>query len=117
MQLPKGALHCRCAGYASYELMASRQVLRLAAENGDVHPSLGLHPWKVADRSDAWLATLRRLLEENPSAGIGEVRLPRLRSPLLDAALFMFFQPVLCDTACICCSSSSVGVPLELGMK
>ena len=52
-----------------------RQVLRLAAEHDDVHPSLGLHPWRVADHSEAWLPTLRRLLEDNPGAGIGEVRL------------------------------------------
>ena len=58
--------------------MTSPQVLRLAAEHEDVHPSLGLHPWRIADRSEAWLTTLRRLLEDNPGAGLGEVRLPGL---------------------------------------
>lgn len=50
------------------------QVLQLAAQHDDVHASLGLHPWKVAARSEQWLQTLRGLLVENRDAGIGEVR-------------------------------------------
>ena len=52
-----------------------QRVLQLAAANaGVVLPQLGLHPWWVARRSAGWLQQLRRLLEENLGAGVGEVR-------------------------------------------
>jgi len=54
------------------------QVLQLAAQHGDVHASLGLHPWKVATRSEHWLQALRGLLDEHRDAGIGEVRGSRI---------------------------------------
>jgi Tat protein secretion system quality control protein TatD with DNase activity len=76
----------------AHDHIAVLQVLRLAAVHDDVHPSLGLHPWRVGDRSEAWLATLRRLLEENPGAGIGEVRLPGSAYPTVTAQARRFFK-------------------------
>lgn len=40
-----------------------------------VHPSYGLHPWYVGDRSSGWLERLRGMLLSDQSAGIGEAGL------------------------------------------
>jgi TatD DNase family protein len=54
------------------------RVLQLAQQfPGIVLPQLGLHPWWVARRSRDWLDRLRRLLLENPTAGLGECGLDR----------------------------------------
>jgi TatD DNase family protein len=42
-----------------------------------VIPAYGLHPWFVAQRSTAWREQLRRLLDDNPRAVIGEIGLDR----------------------------------------
>lgn len=36
-------------------------------------PNIGLHPWWVHQRSADWLQQLRKLLEDNPTCGLGEV--------------------------------------------
>ena len=36
-------------------------------------PNFGLHPWWLGQRSPDWLQQLRSMLEEHPSAGLGEV--------------------------------------------
>lgn len=45
-----------------------------AAHPGTVVPNFGLHPWWVPRRSADWLQQLRRMLEAQPHAGLGEVR-------------------------------------------
>ena len=53
---------------------------------GFVVPSFGLHPWKVDSRSTDWLDTLRRFLNEFPTAALGECGLDRwMESPDLEA--------------------------------
>jgi TatD DNase family protein len=52
-------------------------VAALAAEQPWVLPSFGLHPWYAPKRSAAWLDALRRQLDANPRAGVGEIGLDR----------------------------------------
>lgn len=40
-------------------------------------PAFGLHPWFIKERSTNWFDTLRRFLDANPRAGIGEIGLDR----------------------------------------
>jgi TatD DNase family protein len=40
-------------------------------------PSYGLHPWDVGNRSLRWLDDLRRRLDADPQAGVGEIGLDR----------------------------------------
>lgn len=42
-----------------------------------ITPAFGLHPWFVKDRSANWFDTLRRFLDANPGACIGEIGLDR----------------------------------------
>ncbi len=42
-----------------------------------VHPSYGLHPWDVGNRTPGWLSALQRQLDANPRAAIGEIGLDR----------------------------------------
>lgn len=51
-------------------------VAQLAHEHPIVHPSFGLHPWNIKNRSNNWLITLRHYLEDMP-ASIGEIGLDR----------------------------------------
>jgi len=62
-------------------------VASLAAENPEfVVPSFGLHPWKVAQRSNHWLSKLQHFLSRHPLAPIGECGLDRwMKSPNLEA--------------------------------
>lgn len=53
------------------------RVEALAKRFSWVVPSYGLHPWHVAGRSGDWLKKLRRLLEANPRACVGEIGLDR----------------------------------------
>ena len=34
------------------------RVVRLTEDHAGIHPSFGLHPWFIADRSAGWLQTL-----------------------------------------------------------
>src|SRR5688572_11842280 len=42
-----------------------------------IMPAFGLHPWFVKDRSANWFDNLRRFLDANPRACIGEIGLDR----------------------------------------
>lgn len=46
-----------------------------------VIPSFGLHPWHVPKRSKYWQGTLRNLLQQYPTAAIGECGLDRWKKP------------------------------------
>ena len=62
-----------------------KEVLALARERpGMVVPSLGLHPWRIADRSPGWLDELERLLAGAP-CGVGEIGLDHALEPRNDA--------------------------------
>lgn len=52
-------------------------VSQLCAQHPWAVPSFGLHPWRVAERSNHWMANLREYLALNPSAGVGEIGLDR----------------------------------------
>lgn len=52
-------------------------VAALAREHAFVMPSYGLHPWNVGNASPSWRDTLRRRLDENPHAAVGEIGLDR----------------------------------------
>lgn len=53
-------------------------VARLADRHpGFIHPSFGLHPWKVSERSEQWIDNLRGFLGDYPHAAIGECGLDR----------------------------------------
>lgn len=55
-----------------------KDVLDLAKEYpGVIIPQLGLHPLWVGRRSNDWLQHLRKLLVDNPSAGLGECGLDK----------------------------------------
>jgi TatD DNase family protein len=49
------------------------RVVELMETYEGIFPSFGLHPWFIADRSPAWLATLEKLLIAHPAAGVGEI--------------------------------------------
>jgi TatD DNase family protein len=57
------------------------RVLQLAQENKLVLPSFGYHPWYLHERTPDWLANLRKLLDEVPSA-VGETGLDRWKPDL-----------------------------------
>jgi len=44
---------------------------------GQVVPNFGLHPWFLQGRTEGWLGGLRRALERNPEAGLGECGLDK----------------------------------------
>lgn len=46
-----------------------------------VHPSFGLHPWKVRERSARWEQALRKLLLDLPHSAVGECGLDRWKRP------------------------------------
>ena len=52
-------------------------VAALAREAPWVHPSFGLHPWYVRERSPEWLSKLRAQLDAHPGSGVGEIGLDR----------------------------------------
>lgn len=58
---------------------------------GFIHPSYGLHPWKIASRSSDWLALLRSFLKDNPQASVGECGLDRwMRDPYFEEQQIAF---------------------------
>lgn len=52
-------------------------ITALAREHAWILPSYGLHPWDSGNRSEHWLKALRKILTENPRAGVGEIGLDR----------------------------------------
>jgi TatD DNase family protein len=50
------------------------RVLELSCQEG-VFVSFGLHPWYVGKQTPRWLERLRRLLDDVPFAGVGEIGL------------------------------------------
>src|SRR5688572_9654744 len=47
-----------------------------------VIPAFGLHPWFAKERSGNWFDALRRVIDANPGASIGEIGLDRwMRDP------------------------------------
>jgi TatD DNase family protein len=77
---------CRTEGIAGMVVNGTSEqdwdeVVSLAREVPEVHPSLGLHPWWVPDRSPAWLDRLTRLVEATGCA-IGEIGLDRWKKDL-----------------------------------
>ena len=57
-----------------------KDVLSLSVRYGSVIPALGLHPFYTAQRSPAWMKTLRGLLRDS-GASIGEIGLDHSREP------------------------------------
>ncbi len=49
------------------------RVVQLLETYDGIHPSFGLHPWFIADRSADCFQTLETLLAEYPQAGVGEI--------------------------------------------
>ncbi|HEV7869595.1 MAG TPA: TatD family hydrolase [Chthoniobacteraceae bacterium] len=52
-------------------------VAELARTVSGLTSAFGLHPWKAAQRSPSWLDTLRRHLDADPTATVGEIGLDR----------------------------------------
>jgi TatD DNase family protein len=59
------------------------EVAALACTHAVVRPSFGLHPWDAGNASPAWRDALRRTLDANPGAAVGEIGLDRW---ILDSA-------------------------------
>lgn len=53
------------------------EVAALARERAWIRPSYGLHPWDVGNAGPDWRAALRKRLEEDPGAAVGEIGLDR----------------------------------------
>jgi TatD DNase family protein len=53
------------------------EVAALARRHGWVRPSYGLHPWDVGNAGPGWQDALRRRLEDEPGAAVGEIGLDR----------------------------------------
>ncbi len=59
-------------------------VRQLTQQHPEIIPSLGLHPWYLAERGDHWLDDLERLLLAGP-AGVGEMGLDHALAGRSDA--------------------------------
>ena len=67
------------------------QVAELAETHGWIHPSFGLHPWRLAGRSPQWMEQLGTWLDRFPAAAVGEIGLDRwMDDPDIDAQLECF---------------------------
>ncbi|WP_404425590.1 TatD family hydrolase [Nibricoccus sp. IMCC34717] len=53
------------------------EVIAFCADRRWARLSLGLHPWDAGSRTDAWLDTLKALLQAHPESGVGEIGLDR----------------------------------------
>lgn len=49
------------------------RVIELYKTYEGIHPSFGLHPWFIKERSNQWLQTLENLLLEYPESAVGEI--------------------------------------------
>lgn len=70
-----GIRQCVVNGTCEADWEAVANLARLFPK--EIVPSFGLHPWKVGDRSGAWLDVLKTFLAEFPTAGVGEIGLDR----------------------------------------
>lgn len=61
------------------------RVAEIMRAHSGIHPSFGLHPWFIADRTPAWFQTLENLLRNHPRAGIGEIGIDHVITPRNDA--------------------------------
>ncbi len=52
-------------------------VTALAREHAFIVPSYGLHPWNVGNANPTWRDALRRTLDADPRAAVGEIGLDR----------------------------------------
>jgi TatD DNase family protein len=53
------------------------EVAQLAREHAFVVPSFGLHPWEAGNATPGWRDALRRQLDANPRAAMGEIGIDR----------------------------------------
>ncbi|MCO5606842.1 hypothetical protein L7F22_061033 [Adiantum nelumboides] len=53
------------------------EVKKLSEEHNEIIPCFGLHPWYVERRSDQWLKRLRSMLDNMPTAAMGEAGLDK----------------------------------------
>ena len=49
------------------------RVIKIMETYEGIHPSFGLHPWFIQDRTSNWLQTLEKRLLEYPQAAVGEI--------------------------------------------
>ncbi len=49
------------------------RVIHLMKTQKGIHPSFGLHPWFIANRSPDWLQILEKMLLQYPHASLGEI--------------------------------------------
>ena len=61
------------------------RVAEIMRAHSGIHPSFGLHPWFIADRTPAWFRTLENLLRKYPRAGVGEIGIDHVITPRNDA--------------------------------
>ncbi len=78
--LPGILATCREVGIRRWMVNATREedwpeVAALSQSEPGVLPAFGLHPWWQAQRSPAWIDTLRGLLRAHPAATLGETGL------------------------------------------
>lgn len=71
---------CRERGIRRWVVNSTREsdwcrVRALCADNAELFPAFGLHPWWGHERSAGWEHRLRRLLREIPNASLGETGL------------------------------------------
>ena len=45
----------------------------------DIIPSIGLHPWYVAEAKGDWVEHMEKMLSENPTLQVGEIGLDKLK--------------------------------------
>lgn len=49
------------------------RVIELATSYAGIHPSFGLHPWFIDERSSEWLQSLEYILLKYPTSAVGEI--------------------------------------------
>jgi len=79
-QLPGVAERARSAGVGGFACCATEEadwpaVARLAAEQPEIVPAFGIHPWYMGACAPGWQDRLRERLAAVPSAGVGEIGL------------------------------------------
>jgi TatD DNase family protein len=67
-----GVIRMVCCGSSEEDW---RRVLDLSKRYEAVIPAFGVHPWYVDGCTDGWFERLEQLLQENPTAAVGEIGL------------------------------------------